>query len=211
MNSWAVAALHSCPVFILLCRPVVETGLPLSSWNEALCKTSTPTLILNTVCRLSSVCPRPLQLSVYFSFLLCVFFFIFCLCFPPSFFFFFSPSQLSPPTCLLISSLFSYSFLLGCFQFYGVDCVWILTSTLRNPRRLNVICKIRSTWFDLVLCVCSIASGFGGALFVYLNRLIVQFIRKQKTINKFLMKKWVKYLQNAPLIYLMNIFIFKTL
>lgn len=34
-----------------------------------------------------------------------------------------------------------------------------------------------------------IASGFGGALFVYFNRLIVQFIRKQKAINKFLMKK----------------------
>lgn len=35
----------------------------------------------------------------------------------------------------------------------------------------------------------SIASGFGGALFVYLNRLIVQFMRKQKAINRFLMKK----------------------
>ncbi|MGH0128182.1 UNVERIFIED_CONTAM: hypothetical protein FKN15_044830 [Acipenser sinensis] len=35
----------------------------------------------------------------------------------------------------------------------------------------------------------TIASGFGGALFVYLNRKIVQFMRKQKTINKFLMKK----------------------
>lgn len=34
-----------------------------------------------------------------------------------------------------------------------------------------------------------IASGFGGALFVYFNRLIVQFIRNQKAINKFLMKK----------------------
>uniref|UniRef100_A0A8C2GAY0 Chloride channel, voltage-sensitive 2b n=1 Tax=Cyprinus carpio TaxID=7962 RepID=A0A8C2GAY0_CYPCA len=38
-----------------------------------------------------------------------------------------------------------------------------------------------------------IASGFGGALFVYLNRLIVQFMRKQKTINKFLMKKRLLY------------------
>ena len=51
-----------------------------------------------------------------------------------------------------------------------------------------------SVWTNL-LCVgvfvCSIASGFGGALFVYLNRLIVQFIRKQKAINKFLMKKYV--------------------
>uniref|UniRef100_A0A4W5NZ06 Chloride voltage-gated channel 2 n=1 Tax=Hucho hucho TaxID=62062 RepID=A0A4W5NZ06_9TELE len=47
--------------------------------------------------------------------------------------------------------------------------------------------------FDLqelpAFAVIGIASGFGGALFVYLNRLIVQFIRKQKTINKFLMKK----------------------
>uniref|UniRef100_A0A4W5P333 Chloride voltage-gated channel 2 n=1 Tax=Hucho hucho TaxID=62062 RepID=A0A4W5P333_9TELE len=42
--------------------------------------------------------------------------------------------------------------------------------------------------FDLqelpAFAVIGIASGFGGALFVYLNRLIVQFIRKQKTINK---------------------------
>ncbi|XP_037534375.1 chloride channel protein 2 [Nematolebias whitei] len=47
--------------------------------------------------------------------------------------------------------------------------------------------------FDLqelpAFAVIGIASGFGGALFVYLNRLIVQFMRKQKTINKFLMKK----------------------
>lgn len=43
----------------------------------------------------------------------------------------------------------------------------------------------------LLFHVCRIASGFGGALFVYLNRLIVQFIRKQKAINKFLMKKYV--------------------
>ncbi|XP_078010800.1 chloride channel protein 2 isoform X2 [Phascolarctos cinereus] len=37
--------------------------------------------------------------------------------------------------------------------------------------------------------VIGIASGFGGALFVYLNRKIVQVMRKQKTINRFLMKK----------------------
>lgn len=36
-----------------------------------------------------------------------------------------------------------------------------------------------------------IASGFGGALFVYLNRKIVQFMRRQKAINRFLMKKYV--------------------
>ncbi|XP_052373240.1 chloride channel protein 2-like isoform X1 [Oncorhynchus keta] len=51
--------------------------------------------------------------------------------------------------------------------------------------------------FDLqelpAFAVIGIASGFGGALFVYLNRLIVQFIRKQKTINKFLMKKRLLY------------------
>lgn len=34
-----------------------------------------------------------------------------------------------------------------------------------------------------------IACGFGGALFVYLNRLIVECMRKQKTINKFLLRK----------------------
>ncbi|XP_015990032.2 chloride channel protein 2 isoform X7 [Rousettus aegyptiacus] len=47
--------------------------------------------------------------------------------------------------------------------------------------------------FDLqelpAFAVIGIASGFGGALFVYLNRKIVQVIRKQKTINRFLMKK----------------------
>lgn len=41
------------------------------------------------------------------------------------------------------------------------------------------------------LSVCRIACGFGGALFVYLNRLIVECMRKQKTINKFLLRKWV--------------------
>ncbi|NWT67231.1 CLCN2 protein, partial [Prunella himalayana] len=47
--------------------------------------------------------------------------------------------------------------------------------------------------FDLqelpAFAVIGIASGFGGALFVYLNRTIVQFMRRQKTINRFLMKK----------------------
>uniref|UniRef100_A0A3Q4GPC6 Chloride channel 2c n=1 Tax=Neolamprologus brichardi TaxID=32507 RepID=A0A3Q4GPC6_NEOBR len=46
--------------------------------------------------------------------------------------------------------------------------------------------------FDLMHYT-GIASGFGGALFVYLNRLIVQFMRKQKVINKFLMKKRLLY------------------
>ncbi|XP_008829525.1 chloride channel protein 2 isoform X1 [Nannospalax galili] len=47
--------------------------------------------------------------------------------------------------------------------------------------------------FDLqelpAFAVIGIASGFGGALFVYLNRKIVQVMRKQKTINRFLMRK----------------------
>ncbi|XP_053566321.1 chloride channel protein 2 [Bombina bombina] len=47
--------------------------------------------------------------------------------------------------------------------------------------------------FDLqelpAFAVIGIASGFGGALFVYLNRKIVEFMRKQKAINRFLMKK----------------------
>uniref|UniRef100_G3N4P7 Chloride channel 2c n=1 Tax=Gasterosteus aculeatus aculeatus TaxID=481459 RepID=G3N4P7_GASAC len=41
--------------------------------------------------------------------------------------------------------------------------------------------------------VLGIASGFIGALFVYLNRLIVKFIRNQKVINRFLMKKRLLY------------------
>uniref|UniRef100_A0A3B3V0R1 Chloride voltage-gated channel 2 n=1 Tax=Poecilia latipinna TaxID=48699 RepID=A0A3B3V0R1_9TELE len=36
-----------------------------------------------------------------------------------------------------------------------------------------------------------IACGFGGALFVYLNRHIVECMRKQKTINKFLLRRLV--------------------
>ncbi|CAO2631321.1 Chloride channel protein 2, partial [Lemmus lemmus] len=47
--------------------------------------------------------------------------------------------------------------------------------------------------FDLqelpAFAVIGIASGFGGALFVYLNRKIVQVMRKQRTINRFLMRK----------------------
>uniref|UniRef100_A0A669CEK5 Chloride voltage-gated channel 2 n=1 Tax=Oreochromis niloticus TaxID=8128 RepID=A0A669CEK5_ORENI len=38
-----------------------------------------------------------------------------------------------------------------------------------------------------------IISGFGGALFVYLNRRIAQFIKKQKLFNTFLMKKCLVY------------------
>ncbi|XP_067310115.1 chloride channel protein 2a isoform X6 [Pseudorasbora parva] len=51
--------------------------------------------------------------------------------------------------------------------------------------------------FDLqelpAFAVLGIASGFGGALFVYLNRIIVESMRKQKTINKFLLKKRLVY------------------
>ncbi|XP_029560468.1 chloride channel protein 2 isoform X1 [Salmo trutta] len=46
--------------------------------------------------------------------------------------------------------------------------------------------------FDLqelpAFAILGIACGFGGALFVYLNRLIVECMRKQKTINKFLLR-----------------------
>ena len=47
----------------------------------------------------------------------------------------------------------------------------------------------RPPFRECFFCLSSIASGFGGALFVYLNRKIVQVMRKQKTINRFLMKK----------------------
>ncbi|XP_065132108.1 chloride channel protein 2a isoform X3 [Paramisgurnus dabryanus] len=51
--------------------------------------------------------------------------------------------------------------------------------------------------FDLqelpAFAVLGIASGFGGALYVYLNRIIVESMRKQKTINKFLLKKRLVY------------------
>ncbi|KAM6948312.1 chloride channel protein 2a [Aplochiton taeniatus] len=46
--------------------------------------------------------------------------------------------------------------------------------------------------FDLqelpAFAILGIACGFGGALFVYLNRIIVECMRKQKTINKFLLR-----------------------
>ncbi|XP_022058920.2 chloride channel protein 2a isoform X2 [Acanthochromis polyacanthus] len=46
--------------------------------------------------------------------------------------------------------------------------------------------------FDLqelpAFAILGIACGFGGALFVYLNRLIVECMRKQKTINKYLLR-----------------------
>uniref|UniRef100_A0A3P8WIN2 Chloride voltage-gated channel 2 n=1 Tax=Cynoglossus semilaevis TaxID=244447 RepID=A0A3P8WIN2_CYNSE len=51
--------------------------------------------------------------------------------------------------------------------------------------------------FDLqelpAFAILGIACGFGGALFVYLNRHIVECMRKQKTINKFLLRKRLVY------------------
>ncbi|XP_054452772.1 chloride channel protein 2a [Anoplopoma fimbria] len=51
--------------------------------------------------------------------------------------------------------------------------------------------------FDLqelpAFAILGIACGFGGALFVYLNRLIVECMRKQKTINKYLLRKRLVY------------------
>ncbi|XP_038671572.1 chloride channel protein 2c isoform X4 [Scyliorhinus canicula] len=51
--------------------------------------------------------------------------------------------------------------------------------------------------FDLqelpAFAVIGIASGFGGALFVYFHRKIVAIMRKQRTINKFLMRKRLLY------------------
>ncbi|XP_051944032.1 chloride channel protein 2a isoform X3 [Hippocampus zosterae] len=51
--------------------------------------------------------------------------------------------------------------------------------------------------FDLqelpAFAILGLACGFGGALFVYLNRLIVECMRKQKTINKLLLRKRLAY------------------
>ncbi|XP_072297591.1 chloride channel protein 2a isoform X3 [Eucyclogobius newberryi] len=51
--------------------------------------------------------------------------------------------------------------------------------------------------FDLqelpAFAILGIACGFAGALFVYLNRHIVECMRKQKTINKFLLRKRLMY------------------
>uniref|UniRef100_H9G6J5 Chloride voltage-gated channel 2 n=1 Tax=Anolis carolinensis TaxID=28377 RepID=H9G6J5_ANOCA len=67
---------------------------------------------------------------------------------------------------------------------------------LLPPETITALFKTRFRLdfpFDLqelpAFAVIGIASGFGGALFVYFNRKIVQFMRKQKAINRFLMKK----------------------
>ncbi|OCT80607.1 hypothetical protein XELAEV_18027422mg [Xenopus laevis] len=74
---------------------------------------------------------------------------------------------------------------------FRVLAVWI-----KDEETITALFKTRFRLdfpFDLqelpAFAVIGIASGFGGALFVYLNRKIVEFMRKQKTINRFLMKK----------------------
>ncbi|NXC50443.1 CLCN2 protein, partial [Penelope pileata] len=74
---------------------------------------------------------------------------------------------------------------------FRVLAVWI-----RDEETITALFKTRFRLdfpFDLqelpAFAVIGIASGFGGALFVYLNRKIVQVMRRQKTINRFLMKK----------------------
>uniref|UniRef100_A0A096LXT4 Chloride voltage-gated channel 2 n=1 Tax=Poecilia formosa TaxID=48698 RepID=A0A096LXT4_POEFO len=79
--------------------------------------------------------------------------------------------------------------------FYRVLAVWYgdeeaITALFSTHYHLNLSFHLKELPAFIVL---GIASGFGGALFVYLNRLFVQFIRNQKTINKFLMKKRLLY------------------
>ncbi|KAM8902624.1 chloride channel protein 2-like isoform 13-T13 [Spinachia spinachia] len=76
----------------------------------------------------------------------------------------------------------------------------VLAVANRDEETITALFKTRFRLdfpFDLqelpAFAVIGIASGFGGALFVYLNRLIVQFMRKQKAINRFLMKKRLLY------------------
>ncbi|KAM4772612.1 chloride channel protein 2 isoform 2-T2 [Rhinophrynus dorsalis] len=78
---------------------------------------------------------------------------------------------------------------------FRVLAVWI-----KDEETITALFKTRFRLdfpFDLqelpAFAVIGIASGFGGALFVYLNRKIVEFMRKQKTINRFLMKKRLLY------------------
>ncbi|CAB1326054.1 unnamed protein product [Coregonus sp. 'balchen'] len=63
--------------------------------------------------------------------------------------------------------------------------------------------------FDLqelpAFAILGIACGFGGALFVYLNRLIVECMRKQKTINKFLLRNsWLDRSEHESLVALLD-------
>ncbi|XP_052541481.1 chloride channel protein 2 isoform X3 [Tympanuchus pallidicinctus] len=74
---------------------------------------------------------------------------------------------------------------------FRVLAVWI-----KDEETITALFKTRFRLdfpFDLqelpAFAVIGIASGFGGALFVYLNRKIVQCMRRQKAINRFLMKK----------------------
>ncbi|XP_032619767.1 chloride channel protein 2-like, partial [Chelonoidis abingdonii] len=86
----------------------------------------------------------------------------------------------------------------GCLA--SLEVPWVTRSPPHRvsspPETITALFKTRFRVdfpFDLqelpAFAVIGIASGFGGALFVYLNRKIVQFMRKQKTINRFLMKK----------------------
>ncbi|NXL86816.1 CLCN2 protein, partial [Alectura lathami] len=74
---------------------------------------------------------------------------------------------------------------------FRVLAVWI-----KDEETITALFKTRFRLdfpFDLqelpAFAFIGIACGFGGALFVYLNRKIVKFMRRQKTINNFLMKK----------------------
>uniref|UniRef100_A0A3B5QJ02 Chloride channel protein 2 n=1 Tax=Xiphophorus maculatus TaxID=8083 RepID=A0A3B5QJ02_XIPMA len=65
-----------------------------------------------------------------------------------------------------------------------------ITALLQTSFRLHLPFNLKELPAFAVL---GIASGLIGALFVYLNRLIVQSIKKQNTINKFLMKNRLLY------------------
>uniref|UniRef100_A0A8C7TRQ3 Chloride channel 2c n=1 Tax=Oncorhynchus mykiss TaxID=8022 RepID=A0A8C7TRQ3_ONCMY len=82
---------------------------------------------------------------------------------------------------------------------YRVLAVWNRDEAYIN-RSLSLFLHLSFSPFNLTLLPPfplfsrhSIASGLGGALFVCLNRQIVQLIRNQKTIKKFLMKKRLLY------------------
>ncbi|KAG9343268.1 hypothetical protein JZ751_014249 [Albula glossodonta] len=85
----------------------------------------------------------------------------------------------------------------------------VYMNELRNIEMLSAACAVGTITalfktrfrldfpFDLqelpAFAVLGIISGFGGALFVYLNRLIDQFMQQPKSINKVLMKNRLVY------------------
>uniref|UniRef100_A0A096LTV3 Chloride voltage-gated channel 2 n=1 Tax=Poecilia formosa TaxID=48698 RepID=A0A096LTV3_POEFO len=76
----------------------------------------------------------------------------------------------------------------------------LLTVSNQEEETITALFKTRFRLdfpFDLqelpAFAILGIACGFGGALFVYLNRHIVECMRKQKTINKFLLRKRLVY------------------